>query len=105
MSLSARIERRRLKQRVKRLTERIEDITARRELIRLVQAPPSRLTFTGKVNGSKDFALCVTPDGLRYGEKDTDGSCDLEAYGPDGDFLFGWGGDNLDLPEEVRRQL
>lgn len=90
---------------VRPLVKHIERKAARQKLVQLAQAQPpyaARLTITGE-NGGRDFAICVTPDGLCYGERDFDGACDLEAYGPDGELLLGWGGDGLNLLEEVSR--
>lgn len=98
-----RTERRRIERRMRRLTAHIEEQKARLEMIQLVQNIPAHVTITGKLDTGADFALCAAPNGLRYGERDPDGFCSIEAYGPDGEHVYGWGGDNLDLLQEVKR--
>ena len=99
-----RADRRCLERRIKRLLSRIEENAARVELVELTQQLNARVTYQGSFSTGADFALCVTPDGLRYGERDTDGFCSFEVYGPGGGHLYGYGGDSYDLEAEVNGQ-
>ena len=53
------------------------------------------------LDSGSDFGLYFAPDGLRYGEQEADGFCQIEVYGPYGEHLYGYGGDGLDLEAEV----
>ena len=76
---------------------------ARRELVSLADEMNCSFMYEGRIKDGKDFAVCVGIDGLTWGAKDAEGFCELEEYGQDGELLYGWGGDGLDLLAEVRR--
>lgn len=86
-----------------KLVARMDRLSAREELIQMSRARSCTLTAGGEMDGGKGFAAYITPDGIHYGERDADGFCTFDAYGPDGEHLFSWGGDGLDLLEEVSR--
>lgn len=96
-----RRERRRLEQKARHLIQLIDSIEVRRELLQLVQALPYGLIYTGRKRDGKDFSICITPDGIRYGEREKDRFCVFEDYGPRGEHLFSWSGDGIDLLEGV----
>lgn len=95
-----RVTRRKLDKRVRKLVLHVDEIEARCELIRLSGEIGGPIIAKGIDAEGADFVICVTQDGIRYGTQD-DGFCELEAYGPDGEHMFGWGGDGLDLEKEV----
>lgn len=86
-----------------KLISHIDRLSARVELIQVVHNRHCTLTIEGEADGGKDFAIHITPYGIRYGEREADGCCAFDAYGPDGEHMFGWSGDVLDLLEEVSR--
>lgn len=96
-----RATRRRLERETLRRVEKIEDITARRELMSIARQESAYFGCSGTLDSGVDFGLYFTPDGLRYGEREEDGFCSFEVYGPDGEHLYGYGGDGLDLETEV----
>lgn len=96
-----RATRRRLEQEALRRVEKIKDITARRELIRIAREKSAYFGCSGTLDSGADFGLYFAPDGLHYGERDEDGFCSFEVYGPDGGHLYGYGGDGYDLETEV----
>lgn len=91
----------RLEEGALRLVDHIEDITARRELMRLAQREGAYFGCSGTLDSGTDFGLYFDPYGLRYGELEADGFCQVEVYGPDGDHLYGFGGDGYDLEDVV----
>lgn len=96
-----RATRRRLERETLRRVEKIEDEAARREIIQLHTDVCADVCYLGILDGGKDFVLRVSPDGLTWGEREKDGFCAFEVYGPDGEHLYGYGGDGLDLETEV----
>lgn len=96
-----RATRRRLDKRAKQLFVRIEDRTARCELIQLACEFCGKFSCRGKLAGGVEFAVCFSPDGITWGEREPDGFCSFEVYGPDGEHLCGYGGDGYDLETEV----
>lgn len=96
-----RATRRKLDRRAKQLFVRIEERTARRELVQLARRYGGKFACRGRLAGGADFAVSFSPDGVTWGEKEQDGFCAFVAYGPDGEHMFDWGGDGLDLLEEV----
>lgn len=96
-----RATRRRLAREVLRRVEKLEDETARRELIQLHTEAGADLCYSGTLDGGNDFVVRVSPDGLIYGEREEDGFCEFERYGSDGEHLYGYGGEGLDLETVV----
>lgn len=94
---------RRDRRHIYKLAAHIGRLSAREELIRIARARSCALTVEGEMDGGKTFAVHITPDGIRCGEREPDGFCTNDAYGPNGEHLFSWGGDGLDLLEEVSR--
>lgn len=92
---------RRLEDGASRLVDHIEDITARRELLQIAREERAYLGCSGTLDSGKDFGLYFDDAVLRYGERDEDGFCSFEVYGPDGEHLYGYGGDGYDLEAEV----
>lgn len=99
----SRATRRRLDKRAKQLFVRIEDRAARCELIHLARRYGGKFLCQGWLEGGTAFAVCFSPDGITWGEREPDGFCQFEEYGQAGEHLFGYGGDGLDLLEEVSR--
>lgn len=91
------------RRRIGKLISRIDRLSARAELIQVAYNRHCTLTVEGEADGGKVFAVHITPYGIRYGEREADGYCAFDAYGPDGEHTFSWGGDVLDLLEEVSR--
>ena len=91
------------RRRISKLASHIDRQSARVELIQIARHRRCTLTIEGAANGGKDLAVCVDSYGIRYGERETDGLCTFDAYGPDGGYLFGWGGGGYDLLVEVSR--
>lgn len=98
-----RADRRRAWKQARPFINRVEDAEARKKLVELHQDREGCLTYAGRWSNGVEFAVCVDPYGLTWGTKDKDGACDFESCGPDGEVIFGWGGDNMDLIEEVAR--
>ncbi len=98
-----RATRRRLDKRAKKLFVRIEDREARRELVQLACQFSGKFSCRGRLAGGVEFAVCFSPDEITWGEKESDGFCSFEVYGPDGEHLYGYGGEGYDLLEEVSR--
>lgn len=96
-----RAARRRLDKRAKQLFVRIEDREARRELVQLACQFGGKFSCRGRLAEGVEFAVCFSPDGITWGEKESDGVCAFEVYGPDGEHLYGYGGDGMDLETEV----
>lgn len=93
----------RLEEGVSRLVDHIEDITARRELMSIAQEESAYFGCSGVLDSGLDFGLYFDDAVLCFGEREPDGFCSFEVYGPDGEHLFGYGGDGYDLAAEVRR--
>ena len=96
-----RATRRTLDKRVRKLVLHVDEIKARCELIRLSEEIGTPIIAKGIDAEGADFVICATQDGIRYGTQDDDEHCELDAYGSDGEHMFGWGGDGLDLENEV----
>ena len=96
-----RATRRRLERKTLRKLPKIEDETARREIIQLHAEAGADLCYSGKLVNGNDFVVRVSPDGITWGEREPDGFCSFEVYGPDGEHLFGYSGDGYDLETEV----
>lgn len=93
----------RLEEGVSRLVDHIEDITARRELIRIAQEENAYFGCSGVLDSGLSFGLYFDDEVLCFGEREPDGFCCFEVYGPDGEHQYGYGGDGYDLETEVRR--
>lgn len=91
------------RRRINKLVSHIDRQSARAELIQIANRRYCTLSAAGEAGGGKNFAVYVDPYGIRYGEREADGFCAFDTYGPDGGHLFGWGGDGYDLLEEVSR--
>lgn len=94
---------RRLEDGVSRLVDHIEDITARQELMRIAREERAYLGCSGTLDSGLDFGLYFDDEVLCFGEREQDGFCSFDLYGPDGEYICGYGGDGYDLEEEVRR--
>lgn len=91
------------RRRISKLVNHIDRQSARVELIQIARHRCCTLSAEGETSDGKDFAVCIDPYGIRYGEREADGFCTFDAYDAYGDHLFGWGGDGYDLPKEVSR--
>lgn len=96
-----RATRRRLERKTLRKLPKIEDEDARREIIQLHEEVGADLCYSGELVNGNDFVVRVSPDGITWGEREPDGFCSFEVYGPDGEHLWGYGGDGYDLEAEV----
>lgn len=96
-----RATRRRLERETLCKVERIENETVRREIIQLHTDVGADACYLGVLDSGNNFVLRASPGGLTWGEREEDGFCSFEVYGPDGEHLYGYGGDGLDLETEV----
>jgi len=99
-----RATRRKLEREVLHRVDRIEDGTARCEIIQLHTDAWADICYFGTLDNGNDFALRAAPYGLIWGEQESDGFCSFEIYGPDGEHLYGFGGDGYDLEKVVLRR-
>lgn len=88
---------------ISKLVSHIDRQSARAELIQIAHRRHCTLSAAGEVDRGRCFAVYVDPFGIRYGEREIDGFCTFDTYGPDGGHLFSWGGDGYDLLKEVSR--
>ncbi|MCI9156277.1 MAG: hypothetical protein HFF44_04945 [Lawsonibacter sp.] len=98
---SNRATRRKLEREVLHRVDKIEDEAARCEIIQLHTDAWADICYLGTLDNGNDFVLRASPDGLTYGEREEDGFCLFERYGPDGGHLYGFGGDGYDLETAV----
>jgi len=101
MAQPNRASRRRLKREVLHRVDKIEDETARSEIIQLHTDAWADICYLGTLENGNDFALRASQDGLIWGEQEEDGFCSFEVYGPYGEHLYGFGGDGYNLEEVV----